>query len=378
MRVLVTMGTRPEALKLAPLINLLEKAAPDVELVLVSTAQHRELLDPVLNLFDLRPDYDLGVMRPGQSLAQLHARLLTGLNDVLEGEKPDRVIVQGDTTTAMAAAQAAFYQGIPVAHVEAGLRSHDPLSPFPEEANRRAISLYADLHFAPTVGASKNLIDEGIPSSKIRVTGNSIVDALETIRPRLLTRNVRQELSLPQDGPLLLVTAHRRENHGDGLRDIAKALEELATPQDQIQTPALALILHPNPAVQGCFRSRFEEHSRIRLLEPMDYPTFLGLLSQATVVLSDSGGVQEEAPSLKVPLLVLRDSTERPEGIEAGVARLVGTDPLTIVRETNRLLRDPAARQSMLASDSPYGDGRASERMLQAICESRALELSVV
>lgn len=370
--VAIVIGTRPEVIKMAPIIQALndsETLAPWV----ISTGQHREMLDQSLAVFGIACDVDLGVMAPHQNLSELTARTLVGMRAELERVKPVCVVVQGDTTTAVAAALAGFYARIPVAHVEAGLRSGRRWSPYPEEINRRVIDQIADMLFAPTRGAAARLVDEGFGTDRIRVTGNTVVDALLAIRNRLRIHPVaipeldaqleRSETGGGIDGRrLILVTAHRRESFGEPLAAMCEALCQLAHDHPDV---VIVYPVHLNPNVSVPVRSLLADHDRIVLLPPLDYLQFVSLLSRAYLVLTDSGGVQEEAPTFGKPVLVLRQVTERPEGIAAGVARLVGTAAQDIVREATRLLREPAAYRAMAAAINPYGDGTAGRQIVQ-------------
>jgi UDP-N-acetylglucosamine 2-epimerase (non-hydrolysing) len=362
--IMVVFGTRPEAIKLLPVIDALRSRG--VPMRICVTAQHRELLDQALGE-DIRPDVDLDLMRPGQSVGRLTGRMIAALDRVFAAEAPERVIVQGDTATAVAAAQAAYYRGIPVAHVEAGLRTGNPLAPHPEEGNRRMIAAIADLHFAPTAAAAQALRKEGIPATGIFLTGNTVVDALLAMRARLASEPALAGPALPVlehcgGRRLLLVTCHRRESFG-AAREIAAALRALAGRPDVL----IALPLHPNPAIRGPLQRELTGAPNIMLLDPLGFAPFVALLSAAHIVLTDSGGVQEEAPVLGVPVLVLRDRTERPEGVAAGTARLVGTRAQRIVAEACRLLDNPAAHARMARAHSPYGDGQAAERIADII-----------
>ena len=366
LKVLSIFGTRPEAIKLAPVIKALRAAPQEFESRVCVTGQHRQLLDPVLRLFDIRPDYDLKVMQPDQSLAELTARLLTGLAPVLAREKPDWVLIQGDTTTTLSAALAAYYQRLPVAHVEAGLRSHNPWHPYPEEFNRRLADALSTLHLAPTEGARRNLLAEGIPAERIRVTGNTVIDALLEVAARPYDFARGPLARVPLDGKrVLLVTTHRRESFGAPLRALCRAIRALAEhyPRD-IQ---VVLPVHLNPNVQKPVREELGRSANIALLEPLDYEPLVHLMKRATLILTDSGGLQEEAPSLGVPVLVLRQVTERPEGVEAGAARVVGTDTDTIVAAAVQLLDNPEEHRRMARVRNPYGDGHASRRILEAL-----------
>ncbi|NOT59922.1 MAG: UDP-N-acetylglucosamine 2-epimerase (non-hydrolyzing) [Acidobacteria bacterium] len=367
MKVLTIFGTRPEAIKLAPVVKALAQH-PHITSRVCVTAQHRLMLDQVLELFALRPDYDLNVMQPNQSLAQLSANALIKLDEVLQIENPDWVIVQGDTTTAMIAALAAFYQQTKVAHVEAGLRTWDKLHPFPEEVNRRLVSVTADLHCAPTEPARANLLREGIAAESIVVTGNTVIDALLDVAQRqdngAYDWASGELAAVPRDKRLVLVTAHRRENFGAPLQAICAALAELAARYADVQ---FVYPVHLNPNVQSVVYESLQHISNFSLLPPVEYLPLVQLLKQCVLVLTDSGGLQEEAPSLGKPVLVLREVTERPEGVAAGTVKLVGTDRSVIVAETSRLLDDPAEYERMSRAVNPYGDGHASERIVKAL-----------
>ncbi|WP_423141314.1 non-hydrolyzing UDP-N-acetylglucosamine 2-epimerase [Parablastomonas sp. CN1-191] len=358
MRLLVVLGTRPEAIKLMPVVTAL-RADPAVHVEVCATGQHRGLLDQVLAPAGLVPDHDLDLMRPGQSLDSLLAAATEGIGRVLDAARPDRVIVQGDTASALAGALAAFHRQVPVAHVEAGLRSGDPAQPFPEEAYRRTITLLADLHFAPTQGAVDALLAERVDAASVHLTGNTGIDALFALRGSSPGSVVAAVLGNLGARRLLLVTCHRRENIGPPLDAVIEALAALAARGDV----AVALPLHPNPAVASRIRARLGALGGVILLPALSYPDFAALMAAASVILTDSGGVQEEAPALGKPVLVLRETTERPEGVAAGTARLVGTDSARIVAETARLLDDPAAHAAMALAHSPYGDGRAARRI---------------
>jgi len=366
LKVLSIFGTRPEAIKLAPVLRALRAAPQEFESRVCVTGQHRQLLDPVLRLFDIRPDYDLKVMQPDQSLAELTARLLIGLAPMLAREKPDWVLIQGDTTTTLSAALAAYYQRLPVAHVEAGLRSHNPWHPYPEEFNRRLADALSTLHLAPTEGARRNLLAEGIPAERIRVTGNTVIDALLEVAARPYDFARGPLARVPLDGKrVLLVTTHRRESFGAPLRALCRAIRQLVEryPRD-IQ---VVLPVHLNPNVQKPVREELGRAPNIALVEPLDYEPLVHLMKRATLILTDSGGLQEEAPSLGVPVLVLRQVTERPEGVEAGAARVVGTDTDTIVAAAVQLLDNPEEHRRMARVRNPYGDGQASRRILEAL-----------
>lgn len=367
--ILVVFGTRPEAIKMAPVIERLRRS-PGIDVQVCVSAQHRQMLDQVLQLFKIRPDYDLDVMRPNQTLAGLTSAVLEGVNDVLERVRPDLVLVHGDTTTAFVAALACFYRKIPVGHVEAGLRTGDLQAPWPEEMNRRFVGQLATLHFAPTTAARKNLEQEGVRGDAIWVTGNTVIDALQDIVGRIAS-NVQLEAELGQgmrwlensSRRIVLVTGHRRENFGDGIEGICKALRRLALEQDvEIVYP-----VHLNPNVMEPVHRLLDEVPNIHLVEPMEYMPFVFLMNKAYLVITDSGGVQEEAPSLGKPVLVIRDITERPEAVAAGTVRMVGADPSRIFDETKRLLNEPDLYARMSSAHNPYGDGCASDRIAKII-----------
>jgi UDP-N-acetylglucosamine 2-epimerase (non-hydrolysing) len=368
MRVLSVFGTRPEAVKMAPVVLRLRQT-PGIESFVCVTAQHRQMLDQVLAAFDITPDVDLNLMQPDQGLAQLTAAIFTHLDPVLKQVRPDWILVQGDTTTVMAAALLGFYNRIRVGHVEAGLRTHDRWQPFPEEINRRVAGVVADLHFAPTEHSRRNLLAENVPADAIVVTGNPAIDALRHILtlpiPAQTTALLEQMGVLPGGRRLALVTAHRRENLGPPLADICAALRELAGryPDDL----AILYPIHLNPNVQEPVRRLLGGVPNITLTAPQDYLPMAHLMQRAAIVLTDSGGIQEEATSLGKPALVLREVTERPEGVEAGVLRLVGTDPRRIADAAVELLDDPRAYAAMAQAANPFGDGHAAEYIVQAL-----------
>ncbi|MEO8657466.1 MAG: UDP-N-acetylglucosamine 2-epimerase (non-hydrolyzing) [Bryobacteraceae bacterium] len=366
-KILFVFGTRPEAIKLCPVVGRLRSEPEAFAVKICATAQHRELLDQVLAVFDVRPDYDLDAMRPGQSLTQATSRILVGLEGVLRDDPPDWVVVQGDTTSTLCGALAAFYAGIRVAHVEAGLRTGDPRQPFPEEMNRVMTARIATLHFAATEWAQANLLREGVLKRDTLITGNTGIDSVLSVRRQLESGTLAggEWPWLDRDRKLILVTAHRRESFGPGFEHICEALTRLAArPDVQIVYP-----VHPNPRVTEPVRRHLAGLKNVVLLEPLDYVSFVDLMRRAWLLLTDSGGVQEEGPSLGKPILVLREKTERPEAVEAGTVRLVGTDPARIIAETVLLLEDEAeyARRSQI--HNPYGDGRASERIACALRE---------
>lgn len=374
MKVLTVFGTRPEAIKMAPLVQALSQD-PAFESRLCVTAQHREMLDQVLRLFKLEPDYDLNIMRPEQGLTEITCRILEGMKTVLLDFKPDIVLVHGDTTTTLAASLAAFYQQIPVGHVEAGLRTGDLASPWPEEGNRKLTGHLARLHFTPTSQSRQNLLQENLPDARIIVTGNTVIDALLWVRDRVLDdSNLNAQLAarypfLDPDKKLVLVTGHRRESFGGGFERICSALAQIARqhPEAQIVYP-----VHLNPNVSEPVNRILSGIENIILIEPQEYLPFVWLMNRAWLILTDSGGIQEEAPSLGKPVLVMRDTTERPEAVDAGTVKLVGTDIARIVASVSELLSDDGAWQAMSHAHNPYGDGKACGRILQALKDNRA------
>lgn len=364
MAILTVLGTRPEVIKLAPVIRELKQKGIPSKVCL--TGQHREMLYPFVEFFDLCIDHDLAVMKPAQDLYHITTEVLLGLRQILRSERPDAVMVQGDTTTTFAAALAAFYEKIPIAHVEAGLRTGDKRNPFPEEMNRRLTDHLADWLFAPTARAQRNLLAESLPTERIYVTGNTVVDALQMILRDRRFRELEPPIHIPAGHRVLLVTAHRRESFGEKLEGICGALRQIVERQSDVE---IVYPVHMSPQVQGPVYRILDGVERVHLLEPLQYLPFLKLMQQSHLILTDSGGVQEEAPTLAKPILVLRDVTERPEGIEAGVAKLVGTDENCIVAETQRLLDDPIEYERMVAQENPYGDGRAAQRIVQVLRE---------
>jgi len=363
-RIMTVYGTRPEAIKVAPVIKALEES-PDFESVTVVTGQHREMLDQVNELFGIVPDHDLNIMSHGQTLAQIFARVMEGLDPILEKEGPAAVIVQGDTSTSTAAALAAFYRQIPVVHVEAGLRSGNIHSPFPEEANRKVTTQVAALHLAPTETSRANLLAEGVDESTISVTGNTVIDALlTTVGKDVPFTEPRLEELAASGRRILLVTTHRRENWGGAMEGVGRALARVGRtfPDVEIVLPA-----HRNPIVRDAVLPHLQGVDNVTITEPMPYGEFARMMSLSTVILSDSGGVQEEAPSLGKPVLVMRENTERPEAAEAGTVRLIGTDEERIVNEVSRLLTDETAYSAMSEATNPYGDGTAARRILAAL-----------
>jgi UDP-N-acetylglucosamine 2-epimerase (non-hydrolysing) len=373
MRVLSVFGTRPEAVKMAPVLMELARH-PQIESLVCVTAQHREMLDQVLNLFNIQPHVDLDLMQPNQTLSELTAAILTHVDPVLQQLKPNWVLVQGDTTTVMTAALAAYYHRIRVGHVEAGLRSGDKWQPFPEEINRKVAGVVTDLHFAPTDWAKENLLRENVPPERMFVTGNTVIDALQYVadlppNEEVLDLYRRIGLSLDANQPdqrrLILVTAHRRENFGAPLEHICRALRQLA----EVYGDAVRIVypVHLNPNVQGTVYPLLGDLPNVVLLPPLDYLPFVHLMKRAALILTDSGGMQEEAPGLGKPVLVLRNVTERPEGVRAGTVRLVGTETGRVVAEARRLLDDPQAYQTMAQAANPYGDGKAAQRIVEIL-----------
>lgn len=375
LKVMLVFGTRPEAIKMAPVVKELQKSPHRFQTVVCVTAQHRQMLDQVLQLFDIRPDYDLDIMRPGQDLFDITSNVLQGLKPVLMKEQPDIILVHGDTTTTMSAALAAYYCRIPVGHVEAGLRTFNKFSPFPEEINRRTTGVLTDLHFAPTETARRNLLSEGVADTNIFVTGNTVIDALFSVVSKI---NDNKELNeylaaefpfLNPDRRLILVTGHRRENFGAGFESICRAIARIAESHEDVE---VLYPVHLNPNVQEPVWRVLGNgrHANIHLIEPVDYLPFVYLMNRSHLIITDSGGVQEEAPSLGKPVLVMRETTERPEAVEAGTVRLVGTDEESIYREAARLLDSLDAYQSMSMALNPYGDGQAAEKIAKLLAVS--------
>lgn len=369
LKVMSIMGTRPEVIKMASVINCLAKYPDEVESIVCVTAQHREMLDQALNTFGIQPRHDLNVMSPDQSLSQLTANLLTSLDKLIASEKPDWILVQGDTTTVMVASLVAYYHRIKVGHVEAGLRSYDKFQPFPEEINRRVTDILADAYFAPTQNSRTNLMKEGIPSQSIIVTGNTVIDALLMVAEQHAGRPLDPRIGELNDRKLILVTIHRRENFGKPLEDICAALAKLANDyQDQIQ---IVYPVHLNPNVRNTVFRTLNGISNISLIDPVSYEELVNLMSRSYLVLTDSGGIQEEAPSLDKPVLILRDVTERPEVVEVGAGKLIGTDADRIYAETVTLLEDSNKYSLMSSAPNPFGDGRAGERIVQYLLNNK-------
>lgn len=373
-KVMTVFGTRPEAIKMAPVVLELQKHADQIQTIVAVTAQHRQMLDQVLDLFQITPDYDLDIMSQGQTLYDITTKSLMGLKDVLAKEKPDLVLVHGDTTTTFAGALASYYQQVPVGHVEAGLRTGDIYSPFPEEMNRKLTGAIAAIHFAPTATAKANLLKENVNHSHIYVTGNTVIDALMmTVAGDYDFGDDLKDVDF-HNHRVILLTTHRRENLGEPMRHIYKALRRII---EEIPDTEIVFPVHRNPLVRKVVEEELAGVDRIHLIDPMEYEPFANLMSLSSLVLTDSGGIQEEAPSLGKPVLVLRNTTERPEAVEAGTVRLIGTDKDVVYAETKRLLTDQAAYDAMSNAVNPYGDGKASQRIVQAILHVFAGEEAV-
>ncbi|GIM45712.1 UDP-N-acetyl glucosamine 2-epimerase [Collibacillus ludicampi] len=361
-RILTVFGTRPEAIKMAPLVKALERAGEAIDSKVCVTAQHRQMLDQVLDIFQIQPDFDLDIMEERQTLTGISVKALKGLEEVITQVKPHIVLVHGDTTTTFVAALAAFYQQVAVGHVEAGLRTFDKYSPFPEEMNRQLTGVLADLHFAPTRASAENLLRENKPAERIFVTGNTAIDAMAYTVKEDYKHPILDQMATGQR--LVFMTAHRRENIGEKMRSFFRATRRLVEEHEDI---VLVYPVHLNPAVQEPAHEILGGHPRIHLIDPLDVVDTHNFMARSYLILTDSGGIQEEAPSLGVPVLVLRDTTERPEGIDAGTLKLAGTDEETVYRLADHLLRDEIAHNKMAVASNPYGDGRASERIVQAI-----------
>lgn len=360
-KVMSIFGTRPEAIKMAPLVKELEKR-DEIDSIVCVTAQHREMLDQVLETFDIKPDYDLNIMKQGQTLSEITSRALLGLEEVIKECKPDIVLVHGDTTTTFAGALAAFYNQVSIGHVEAGLRTNDKYSPFPEEMNRQMVDCMTDMFFAPTEISKENLLLENIDENKIYVTGNTAIDAMSTTVKEDYHHN---ELDWIKDNErLILLTSHRRENLGEPMRNIFKAVKRIVDEFDDVK---VIYPIHKNPKVREIANEVFGDTDRVKLIEPLEVFDFHNFQNKSYIILTDSGGIQEEAPSLGKPVLVLRDTTERPEGIKTGTLKLVGTDEMTIYKEAKKLLTDLKEYEKMSKASNPYGDGHASEKIADAI-----------
>lgn len=364
MKVMSVFGTRPEAIKMAPLVKKLN-ADPDIESVLCVTAQHREMLDQVLELFELKPDYDLNIMKPNQTLAMITANVLTGMEDVLIKERPDIVLVHGDTSTTFSAALAAFYQKIPVGHVEAGLRTYDMYSPFPEEVNRVLTGHMASIHFAPTERNRSNLMKEGIPEDRIAITGNTVVDALLEVagKPYEFEDETLKNIDF-ENKRVIAVTCHRRENLGEYMVHIFSAIREIAEEFDDVE---VVYPVHLNPKVRATANEILSGCENVHLIDPLSYQPFVNLMAKSYFIITDSGGMQEEAPSLGKPVLVVRRETERPEALAAGTVKLAGVEQATIAAMARELLTDKSAYDAMAHAENPYGDGRACEKIIEAL-----------
>jgi UDP-N-acetylglucosamine 2-epimerase (non-hydrolysing) len=367
MKILTVFGTRPEAIKMAPLVKALEKE-PGIESLLCVTAQHRQMLDQVLDLFELTPDYDLNIMKPNQTISMITSNVLMGLEEVLEKEKPDMVLVHGDTTTTFATALAAFYKQIPVGHVEAGLRTYDQYSPFPEEMNRVLTGHMAALHFSPTLRNKENLLKENIPEEKIFVTGNTVIDALLEVadKPYDFLEEPLKSMDF-QNKRVICVTCHRRENLGENMGQIFRAIRKLA---DEYEDVEIVYPVHLNPIVQSAAENILGNHSRVHLIAPLDYQPFVKLMVNSYFIITDSGGLQEEAPSLGKPVLVVRRETERPEAVEAGTVKLAGVSEEEIYRMSKALLDNQKAYDQMAKAVNPYGDGQAAQRIVEILKKS--------
>ena len=362
-KVMTIFGTRPEAIKMAPLVLELKNRADEFEPIVTVTAQHREMLDQVLDIFRIKPDFDLNIMKQKQTLVDITTRTLEGLDRIMKETKPDIVLVHGDTSTTFAASLAAFYNQITIGHVEAGLRTWNKYSPYPEEMNRQLTGVMADLHFAPTETAKDNLLKENKPKERIFVTGNTVIDALKTTVDPNYTHQILDDIG---DRRLVLVTAHRRENLGNNMRQMFKAIRRLVDEHDDIH---VVYPVHLNPIVQQTADAILGNHERIQLIQPLDVIDFHNFMAKSYLILTDSGGIQEEAPSLGKPVLVLRDTTERPEGIEAGTLKLAGTNEDTIFNLAHELLTDKTEYEKMARAKNPYGDGEASRRIADAIVD---------
>lgn len=368
-KVMTIFGTRPEAIKMAPLVLELEKQSDRFESIVTITAQHREMLDQVLEIFDISPDYDLDIMKPNQSLSQITSNVIVGLEKVMKEANPDIVLVHGDTTTTFAASIAAFYQQIKIGHVEAGLRTYDKYSPYPEEMNRQLTDVLTDIYFAPTINSRKNLLIENFPEEKIYITGNTAIDALKETVQQDYNHEVLNNIQ--KENRLILVTMHRRENIGEPMERVFQAMRTVV---DSHQDVEIVYPVHLNPLVQETAQKHLGNHERIHLIDPLEVTDFHNIAARSYMIMSDSGGVQEEAPSLGVPVLVLRDTTERPEGVKANTLRLVGTTTEAVLSNMTELLDNLESYSKMSKASNPYGDGTASKRILEAI----AYEFSLV
>ena len=376
LRLMTVFGTRPEAIKMCPLVLEMHKHPEYIEPIVAVTAQHREMLDQVLELFHIKPDYDLNIMASGQTLYDITTRALNGLKEVIEDAKPDMVLVHGDTTTTFAGALAAFYAQVPVGHVEAGLRTGNKYSPYPEEMNRKLTGSIADMHFAPTSTSKENLLKENVAPETIVVTGNTVIDALQTtVKANYEFADAEFNKIFARGNRLILMTTHRRENLGEPMRNVYKALRKVLETHADVEA---IFPVHKNPKVREIVQEELGGLERVHLIEPMDYEPFANLMGKVDIVLTDSGGIQEEAPALGKPVLVLRDTTERPEAVDAGTVKLVGTGYEDVLRETNLLLDDPAHYQKMAEAANPYGDGKACERIIKAILQKKGYNIKIL
>lgn len=376
LRLMTVFGTRPEAIKMCPLVLEMHKYPEYIEPIVAVTAQHREMLDQVLELFNIKPDYDLNIMASGQTLYDITTRALNGLKEVIEDAKPDMVLVHGDTTTTFAGALAAFYAQVPVGHVEAGLRTGNKYSPYPEEMNRKLTGSIADMHFAPTSTSKENLLKENVNPEAIMVTGNTVIDALQTtVKANYEFADAEFNKIFARGNHLILMTTHRRENLGEPMRNVYKALRKVLETHADVEA---IFPVHKNPKVREIVQEELGGLERVHLIEPMDYEPFANLMGKVDIVLTDSGGIQEEAPALGKPVLVLRDTTERPEAVDAGTVKLVGTGYEDVLRETNLLLDDPVHYQKMAEAANPYGDGKACERIIRAILQKKGYNIKIL
>ncbi len=376
LKLMTVFGTRPEAIKMCPLVLEMGKYPEYIEPIVAVTAQHREMLDQVLELFKIKPDYDLNIMQSGQTLYDITTRALLGLKEVIEEAKPDMVLVHGDTTTTFAGSLAAFYAQVPVGHVEAGLRTGNKYSPYPEEMNRKLTGSIADIHFAPTSNSKENLLKENVVSETIVVTGNTVIDALQTtVKADYEFADTEFNKIFARGNRLILVTTHRRENLGEPMRNVYKALRKVLETHADVEA---IFPVHKNPKVREIVQEELGNFERVHLIEPMDYEPFANLMGKVDIVLTDSGGIQEEAPALGKPVLVLRDTTERPEAVDAGTVKLVGTAYEDVLRETNLLLDDPVHYQKMAEAANPYGDGKACERIIRTILQKKGYNVKIL
>ena len=376
LKLMTVFGTRPEAIKMCPLVLEMGKYPDYIEPIVAVTAQHREMLDQVLELFNVKPDYDLNIMASGQTLYDITTKALNGLKEVIEEAKPDMVLVHGDTTTTFAGALAAFYAQVPVGHVEAGLRTGNKYSPYPEEMNRKLTGSIADMHFAPTSTSKANLLKENVTPETILVTGNTVIDALETtVKADYEFADAEFNKIFARGNRLILMTTHRRENLGEPIRNVYKALRKVLGTHADVEA---IFPVHKNPKVREIVQEELGGLDRVHLIEPMDYEPFANLMGKVDIVLTDSGGIQEEAPALGKPVLVLRDTTERPEAVDAGTVKLIGTEYEDVLRETNLLLDDAEHYKKMAEATNPYGDGKACERIIRAILQKNGYNIKIL